>query len=870
VFGVTALTITVLTLVSAVQRHYVSQDLTRMLSGQQFASVSRMAQDLDVRIGGAQDLLTRLANGFPVENLQSIEATREYFRNRPALLANFDDILLLAPDGTLLADLPALLQRAALNDAERADLAKLNATGKPVVGQPAFNPREGAAALQILVPIWDKKRNIAGVLIGILKLDHKNLLGTLASAKVGVAGRFLLITKEPKPRFLIHPDNNMILQPCMPDNAACSRRALAGFEGSAEAPMSDGQLGLYSYKSLKTVEWLLVSVVPLDEAYAPIVAAAHRLLVISLVVFLVVAPLVWACSWMMLSPLTLLRDDIEKLRARGEEYRPLTEHRSDEIGDLVRSFMSLLQERAASAASQQAAEQRLRTVAEATSRTKSEFLSTMSHEVRTPMNGVLGIAGLLLETPLNPEQREYMDTIVRSGEALMDILNEVLDMSKIEAGKIELESIAFDPVQVLQDVIALSAPRASAKGLVLELHVAADVPRDLIGDPGRLRQVLSNLLSNALKFTPAGKIRVELQIGETVAEEIVLRFAVSDTGIGMTPAQQARLFQPFSQGDSSTTRRFGGTGLGLAISLRLVEMMGGSFHVESVADQGSSFAFTMRGRLAAPGTGRSVAPVHSQQRFAGRVLVVEDNVVNRKLARALLTGLGLEVLEAENGKLALDVLARERIDLILMDMHMPVLDGVETTRCVRALEASGELAGRRPIIAMTANVLRNSVDACRNSGMDDFIPKPFKRHQMVDVLQRWIGASAPGADKAAEEPAIRVSVYHGLQEIMGDEFSELIAGFLASTDELLGEITAAELAADAARVKIAAHSVKSSAAVVGAMRLSTLAAQLESSAVAGLLDGRTHRSVSMRTEFTRAGAELALLSRRSGIASTAG
>jgi CheY-like chemotaxis protein/HPt (histidine-containing phosphotransfer) domain-containing protein len=274
--------------------------------------------------------------------------------------------------------------------------------------------------------------------------------------------------------------------------------------------------------------------------------------------------------------------------------------------------------------------------------------------------------------------------------------------------------------------------------------------------------------------------------------------------------------------------------------------------------------------LAAPGTGRSVAPVHSQQRFAGRVLVVEDNVVNRKLARALLTGLGLEVLEAENGKLALDVLARERIDLILMDMHMPVLDGVETTRCVRALEASGELAGRRPIIAMTANVLRNSVDACRNSGMDDFIPKPFKRHQMVDVLQRWIGASAPGADKAAEEPAIRVSVYHGLQEIMGDEFSELIAGFLASTDELLGEITAAELAADAARVKIAAHSVKSSAAVVGAMRLSTLAAQLESSAVAGLLDGRTHRSVSMRTEFTRAGAELALLSRRSGIASTAG
>jgi signal transduction histidine kinase/FixJ family two-component response regulator len=562
---------------------------------------------------------------------------------------------------------------------------------------------------------------------------------------------------------------------------------------------------------------------------------------------------------MMLSPLTLLRKDIEKLRARGEDYRPVTEHRGDEIGELVRSFMSLLRERAAAAASQQAAEQGLRTVAEAASRTKSELLSTMSHEVRTPMNGVLGIAGLLLETPLNPEQRQYMDTIVRSGEALMEILNEVLDMSKIEAGKIELESIPFDPVQVLQDVIALSAPRASAKGLMLETQVAADAPRDLIGDPGRLRQVLSNLVSNSLKFTPAGKIRVELKVAEKLDPEVVLRCTVTDTGIGMTPAQQARLFIPFSQGDSSTTRRFGGTGLGLAISLRLVEMMGGGFSVESVPDQGSSFTFTIRCRLAVPGTGRRTAPIRSQLRFAGRVLVVEDNVVNRQLARAVLTGLGLEVLEAENGKLALDVLGRERVDLILMDMHMPVLDGLETTRCIRAMEASGELAGRRPIIAMTANVLRNAVDGCRDSGMDDFIPKPFKRQQMVDVLQRWIGAAAPGTDRAAEEPAIRVGVYRGLEEIMAEEFSSLIAGFLTSTDELLTEIAAAALAADAARVKIAAHSVKSSAAVVGAMRLSTMAAQLESGAVAGQLDGLGRSGGVMRAEFSRVVVELARL-----------
>ncbi len=311
--------------------------------------------------------------------------------------------------------------------------------------------------------------------------------------------------------------------------------------------------------------------------------------------------------------------------------------------------------------------------AEGTARAKSEFLATMSHEVRTPMNGVLGLADLLLDSELSLDQRDYVETIQRSGQALLEILNDILDLSKIEAGKLELESIAFDPLQAMNDVLALSGTRASAKGLLLSGEAAPDLPRDVVGDPGRLRQVLGNLLGNSLKFTDSGHVRIAAAVAESTAEEVVLRYTITDTGIGMTPEQRDKLFRPFTQADASTTRRFGGTGLGLAICLRLVEMMGGAFKVASEPGQGSTFSFTMRCKRAAAGASRAAASqAHAPRRFTGRVLVVEDNVVNRKVARATLKGFGIEVLEAENGSLALQVLARERVDLVFMDVHMPV------------------------------------------------------------------------------------------------------------------------------------------------------------------------------------------------------
>lgn len=378
--------------------------------------------------------------------------------------------------------------------------------------------------------------------------------------------------------------------------------------------------------------------------------------------------------------------------------------------------------------------------AEAAARAKSEFLAMMSHEIRTPLNGVIGMTSLLLDSPLSAHQREYVETIRSSGGALLGVINEVLDFSKIEAGRMELERLDFDVRATVEEAVALVADAAQQKGLALRVSIGEGVPTGVWGDPGRVRQVLLNYLSNAIKFTPAGEVRVEVAHTGS-ASGLKLRWSVSDTGIGLSPEQQKRLFTPFTQADASTTRRFGGTGLGLAICRRLTNLMGGEVGVESEPGRGSTFWFTMDlepGRARPPADSLAPKAAAAFPPLSGHVLVAEDNATNQRVARLLLERLGCRVDTVANGREAVEAARQGRYDLILMDCQMPELDGYSATRAIRAAEASS--GSFTPIVALTANAQRGDSEKCLAAGMNGYLAKPVHREALASVVSHWLAA----------------------------------------------------------------------------------------------------------------------------------
>ena len=869
--------------------------------------------------------------------------------------------------------------------------------GRSYIGDVQFSASEEAYLILALPVASD------GVIAA--RLDMKVLRDVVANLPFGKSGISYLVNQNG--RIIAHSDPRIVLAQTRLDE----RPALWALVHEASKPRAgeyrnlDGRPVVGTAVPVPDAPWVVITEIQQAEAYAASRIAWWTLLAGSLVLGLLITRAVTSLlEREFLQPMRRLQTGVQKIAQGDLDYRIGLEPQG-EIGQVATAFDEMaarLQDRDRQVKAQRALRE-AKEAAEAANRAKSEFLAVMSHEIRTPLNGVLGMAELLLGTSLNVQQQRFVNTILGSGRALLAIVNDILDFSKIEAGQLELEVIPFDLRELMEDTAALLAGRAHEKGLDLISDLPLVLPVPVQGDPARLRQILVNLVGNAIKFTQQGEVLIRLRILDQEAVTPRLRFEIQDTGIGISPEAQARIFNSFTQADGSTTRRYGGTGLGLAISRQLVQLMGGEIGVESVPGAGSRFWFILPlsgpiasarplwsgqvdsqsarvlivddnatnreilrrqtmawglasdeaengpqaltllnetaqtgkpydlalvdmqmlgmdgleftrhiradstlaelklvllssdegntpaevavqagiqgllhkpvrqaelyktlcrllSRTAEPISLCPISPSASRPRFAGRILVAEDNPVNQEMALAMLELLGCQIEVAANGQEAIENVTRNPYDLILMDCQMPVLDGFAATAAIRRWEQT-ENRPRLPIVALTANVIKGFQEQCLEAGMDDYLSKPFGQEQLIAKLDRWlpkikdeklrsvppplapsppvpatlnVEITAPAGPTPAPAPVTSLLDERALAQIRAlqqpgtpDLLSKIIGLYLNDSLKLLQQIRDGIADADPEMLRQAAHSLKSSSANLGAIELAAACKEME-------------------------------------------